>query len=67
MFDTLPGTNRKRPPGEISPGSVAVSEAVAALQARGVRYAAVSFVDLHGKTKAKMVPIAHLLLSSPIT
>jgi glutamine synthetase len=33
---------------------------VAALGARGIRYAAVSFVDLHGKTKAKMVPIGHL-------
>lgn len=33
---------------------------VEALLARGVRYAAVSFVDLHGKTKAKMVPIGHL-------
>jgi glutamine synthetase len=31
-----------------------------ALGARGVRYAAVSFVDLHGKTKAKMVPVGHL-------
>ena len=33
---------------------------VEALRARGIRYAAVGFVDLHGKTKAKMVPLAHL-------
>ncbi|HMD94609.1 MAG TPA: type III glutamate--ammonia ligase, partial [Trebonia sp.] len=33
---------------------------VETLQARGIRYAAVSFVDLHGKTKAKMVPVGHL-------
>jgi glutamine synthetase len=42
-------------------GAPAGADAVIAdLQARGVRYAAVSFVDLHGKTKAKMVPLAHL-------
>ncbi len=40
--------------------SAAAQADVEALQARGVRYAAVSFVDLHGKTKAKMVPVGHL-------
>jgi glutamine synthetase len=39
---------------------VADPEDVEALLARGIRYAAVSFVDLHGKTKAKMVPVGHL-------
>jgi glutamine synthetase len=33
---------------------------IESLAVRGVRYAAVSFVDLHGKTKAKLVPIGHL-------
>jgi glutamine synthetase len=32
----------------------------ASLAAHGVRYAVISFVDLHGKTKAKIVPLAHL-------
>ncbi len=32
----------------------------AELEARGVRYALASFVDLHGVCKAKAVPIAHL-------
>jgi glutamine synthetase len=41
-------------------GSAAAPVDVEALEARGVRYAAVSFVDLHGKTKAKMVPVGHL-------
>ncbi len=35
-------------------------EVSAALAARGVRYGAISFVDMHGKSKAKMVPIEHL-------
>jgi glutamine synthetase len=30
------------------------------LTAAGVKYAAISFVDMHGKPKAKMVPLAHL-------
>lgn len=30
------------------------------LAAAGVRYAAISFVDMHGKPKAKMVPLNHL-------
>ena len=38
----------------------AVQVDVEALLAAGIRYAAVSFVDLHGKTKAKMVPVGHL-------
>jgi glutamine synthetase len=37
-----------------------VAAVTAELSARGVRYAAVSFADMHGKTKAKMVPLAHL-------
>ncbi|MGF7237505.1 MAG: type III glutamate--ammonia ligase [Frankia sp.] len=47
------------PDGRVTPAGHE-ADAVAALLARGVRYAAVSFVDLHGKTKAKMVPIGHL-------
>jgi glutamine synthetase len=47
--------------GEPSAGlPVPAPVTVEALQASGIRYAAVSFVDLHGKTKAKMVPIGHL-------
>src|SRR5690349_22876985 len=30
------------------------------LAAKGVKYAAISFVDTHGKPKAKMVPLGHL-------
>ena len=32
----------------------------AQLENQGVRYALASFVDLHGMTKAKAVPLAHL-------
>lgn len=32
----------------------------ASLEAQGVRYALASFVDLHGVSKAKAVPLAHL-------
>ncbi|MGB3309022.1 MAG: type III glutamate--ammonia ligase [Nodosilinea sp.] len=32
----------------------------ASLEAKGVRYALASYVDIHGMCKAKMVPIAHL-------
>src|ERR1700687_6316939 len=31
------------------------------LTASGVKYAAISFVDMHGKPKAKMVPVSHLV------
>ena len=30
------------------------------LAAKGVKYAAISFVDMHGKPKSKMVPLGHL-------
>ena len=30
------------------------------LAAKGVKYAAISFVDMHGKPKSKMVPLNHL-------
>jgi glutamine synthetase len=48
-----------------SNGSHATSEGplmdlVADLAGKGVRYAAISFVDMHGKTKAKLVPLGHL-------
>jgi glutamine synthetase len=36
------------------------AELAADLEARGVRYALASFVDLHGVCKAKAVPLAHL-------
>jgi glutamine synthetase len=46
---------------EIHPADPTDVAAVRAeLSVRGVRYAAISFVDLHGKTKAKMVPLEHL-------
>ena len=32
-----------------------------ALAAKGVKYAAISFVDMHGKPKSKMVPLGHLV------
>jgi glutamine synthetase len=31
------------------------------LSAAGVKYAAISFVDMHGKPKCKMVPLGHLV------
>ncbi|MCV7346207.1 type III glutamate--ammonia ligase [Mycolicibacterium rhodesiae] len=37
-----------------------VREVAEKLTAAGVRYAAISFVDMHGKPKAKMVPLGHL-------
>ncbi|EHB53844.1 glutamine synthetase, type III [Mycolicibacterium rhodesiae JS60] len=37
-----------------------VDEVAEKLTAAGVRYAAISFVDMHGKPKAKMVPLGHL-------
>ncbi len=40
--------------------SVTVDDTRAQLEARGVRYALASFVDLHGVCKAKAVPLAHL-------
>jgi glutamine synthetase len=57
VFDTLPSGSDA---GATGPAAPPGAEEVAALQARGVRYAAVSFVDLHGKIKAKMVPLDHL-------
>jgi glutamine synthetase len=37
-----------------------VTEVAERLAASGVKYAAISFVDMHGKPKAKMVPLNHL-------
>src|SRR3954447_4978682 len=37
-----------------------VAEVAERLTAAGVKYAAISFVDMHGKPKAKMVPLNHL-------
>jgi glutamine synthetase len=55
------GTDQSQPGFEIHPADPTdVAAVTAELSARGVRYAAVSFVDLHGKTKAKMVPLGHL-------
>ena len=42
-------------------GVAATAHEVAdALAAKGVKYAAISFVDVHGKPKSKMVPLGHL-------
>src|SRR4029079_1480693 len=38
----------------------AAREMADALAAKGVKYAAISFVDMHGKPKSKMVPLNHL-------
>src|SRR5689334_7902642 len=38
----------------------AVEDIAERLGAAGVKYAAISFVDMHGKPKAKMVPLRHL-------
>lgn len=37
-----------------------VAEVAERLAAAGVKYAAISFVDMHGKPKSKMVPLNHL-------
>jgi glutamine synthetase len=37
-----------------------VAEVAERLAASGVKYAAISFVDMHGKPKSKMVPLNHL-------
>jgi glutamine synthetase len=43
-----------------APLTTAAPSLRAALEAKGVRYALASFVDLHGVSKAKAVPLAHL-------
>jgi glutamine synthetase len=45
--------------GQTSTGSTA-RDVADQLTAKGVKYAAISFVDMHGKPKAKMVPLNHL-------
>ncbi len=42
------------------PATTAADSLRADLEAKGVRYALASFVDLHGVSKAKAVPLAHL-------
>jgi glutamine synthetase len=43
-----------------APLDLAADSLRAELEAKGVRYALASFVDLHGVSKAKAVPLAHL-------
>ena len=43
-----------------APATTAADSLRADLEAKGVRYALASFVDLHGVSKAKAVPLAHL-------
>jgi glutamine synthetase len=38
----------------------AAADLKAALAAQGVKYALASYVDIHGMSKAKMVPLSHL-------
>ena len=47
-------------PPRLWPEGMDAAEVRALLEARQVRYALASFVDLHGVCKAKAVPIAHL-------
>ncbi len=42
------------------PQHAEVDQVAETLASAGVRYAAISFVDMHGKPKSKMVPLAHL-------
>jgi len=63
VFDTVLGGNgaqQTETPTETPTPAEDVAGLVADLAGRGVRYAAISFVDLHGKTKAKLVPLEHL-------
>jgi len=58
VFDTVLGSNGVQPTE--TPAATDVAGLVTGLRGQGVRYAAISFVDLHGKTKAKLVPLEHL-------
>ncbi|MDT5070413.1 MAG: glutamine synthetase, partial [Mycobacterium sp.] len=49
--------NGQSSPARTGPEATEVAERLAA---SGVRYAAISFVDMHGKPKSKMVPLNHL-------
>ncbi|MFC4467210.1 type III glutamate--ammonia ligase [Streptomyces xiangluensis] len=50
----------KRQPLAYGDQPVDVSTVRSELAGAGVRYAAISFVDMHGKPKAKVVPLGHL-------
>ncbi|MFE9645709.1 type III glutamate--ammonia ligase [Streptomyces sp. NPDC006365] len=50
----------KRQPLPYGDQPVDVSTVRSELAGAGVRYAAISFVDMHGKPKAKVVPLGHL-------
>ena len=41
--------------------AAAARDVADSLAATGVKYAAISFVDMHGKPKCKMVPLGHLV------
>jgi glutamine synthetase len=46
--------------GQTSSVASAARDVADKLAAQGVKYAAISFVDMHGKPKSKMVPLGHL-------
>ena len=46
--------------GQSAAVASAARDVADALAAKGVKYAAISFVDMHGKPKSKMVPLSHL-------
>src|SRR5215203_5808900 len=46
--------------GQSAAVASAARDVANALAAKGVKYAAISFVDMHGKPKSKMVPLSHL-------
>jgi len=46
--------------GQTATVASAAREVADQLAAKGVKYAAISFVDMHGKPKSKMVPLGHL-------
>ena len=47
-------------PDPAPPDGTAAAARAAELQAAGVRYPAITYVDIHGRSKAKVVPIDHL-------
>ena len=47
--------------GQTTNVASAANDVADALAAKGVKYAAISFVDMHGKPKSKMVPLGHLV------
>lgn len=60
MVPSVTRCHRLKRGGVITTLTGRTAEVAERLGAAGVKYAAISFVDMHGKPKAKMVPLNHL-------